>query len=124
MISFFEKYNKLCWAITIIVAIAIFIISSLTFEDNIYFAGNNLNSTLYHFLSFFLLGFFLLMSILGRTKNYQLFFIGIILALIYGALDELHQFFVPGRFCSFTDFFTNSSGIFFASLIHFFKITK
>lgn len=35
---------------------------------------------------------------------------GVVVATIYGALDELHQYFVPGRFLSVTDGMLNLLG--------------
>ena len=36
---------------------------------------------------------------------------GIILVILYGVSDEIHQLFVPGRFFSLSDILTNTAGI-------------
>ncbi len=33
------------------------------------------------------------------------------LALVVGALDELHQLYVPGRYCTFSDWLINAAGV-------------
>ncbi len=43
---------------------------------------------------------------------------GIILAIIYGISDEIHQLFVPGRFASTKDILINSFGILLTSLAY------
>ena len=114
MISWFEKHNKVSWIITILIAIAIFYISSLTSES----IGRSVASwqtVVYHFLAFFFLAAFLLISLVQGRKQ-EFIFLAIILALFYGVTDEIHQLFVPGRVCSFSDFLIDSSGILFASL--------
>jgi VanZ family protein len=120
MITFFEKHNKLSWSITIAITIIIFILSSITFGES---AGTtNINSMLYHLFAFFFLGFFLLISLLKGKNNYPLFLIGILLASSYGILDEIHQFFVPGRFCSIFDICLDTTGIIFSGMIYFIRI--
>jgi len=105
-ISWFEEHNKISWTITILIAIIIFYLSSITFEGIP--TGQTINSYIYHFSAFFSLAFFLLISIIKKNKNQKLIFSGIIIAILYGISDEIHQFFVPGRACSFNDVLTNS----------------
>ncbi|MBR9702384.1 VanZ family protein [Candidatus Pacearchaeota archaeon] len=116
MITFFEKHNKLSWAITIIIAITIFILSSKTFEGG--YATVNINAIFYHFFAFFFLGAFLLISLLKGKKDYSLLLLGIAITIIYGITDELHQFFVPGRYCTLFDAATDSIGVLFAGAIY------
>ncbi|MFW6283145.1 MAG: VanZ family protein [Minisyncoccales bacterium] len=40
------------------------------------------------------------------------------ISLIYAALDEIHQYFVPGRFATFNDFLIDSAGILISSLFY------
>lgn len=102
---------------TILIAITIFYISSLTFPP-----GEPVHDTraiLYHFYAFFFLSFFILISLTqGKLNNKNLIFIGIIIAIMYGILDEFHQFYVPGRYCSFKDFLIDSAGILFAGTLY------
>ncbi len=120
MITLFEKHNKLSWLITIIIAVIIFWLSSLTFGEG--YGTTNINSIFYHVFAFFFLGFFLLISLLKGRNNHLLFLAGILLVISYGILDEIHQFFVPGRYCSVFDVFLDTTGIMFAGMIYFIRI--
>lgn len=46
-------------------------------------------------------------SILISSKA---FLFALLFILAYGAVDELHQLFVPGRYCDFYDWLADSSG--------------
>lgn len=115
MINWLEKRSHISWSITILMAIFIFYMSSRTFKAG---GGKGYLSYLYHFLIFFLLAFFLFISIIrGDLKN-NIFVITILLAILYGISDEIHQYFVPGRYPSIVDVITNSVGIFFAGILY------
>ena len=111
-----EKYSKISWLFVIIIAIAIFYISSLSFESAPA-GGFGWKTTAYHFLAFFSLAFFLLPA-LSKGKSKKLIFLAIVLAVLYGVSDEIHQFFVPGRHMAFSDVMINSCGILTSSLIY------
>ena len=120
MISFFEKYNKLSWIITILIAIIIFYVSSLTFEPIRPF-GFDWKPIAYHFYAFLFLAAFLLISLIrGKVdKNYKkLLTLAIIIAILYAISDEIHQIFVPSRAFAISDILTDSAGILFASLLY------
>ena len=60
----------------------------------------------------------------GATRHKILIAISIVFA--YGLIDEFHQYFVPGRFCSSTDMFFNCLGaiagiVFFLLYRHYTK---
>lgn len=114
MINWFEKHNKISWLVTIIIVVLIFYISSLTLPAG---RGTGYLSYIYHFTAFSYLALFLLIA-LTKGKNLKFIFIGIIIALIYGILDEIHQYFVPGRFFSFKDVLINSLGILITSIAY------
>lgn len=115
MIGFFEKYSKVSWLITLLTAMAIFYLSSLTFAPSPQTTG--MNTIIYHFSAFFFLAFFLSPA-LARGKSKSLIFLSIILAVSYALSDEVHQLFVPGRYCSFSDFLVDSAGVLSASFIY------
>lgn len=51
-----------------------------------------------HFSLYFILGFMSALSVFLATHKYLKSFVsGIIICLIYGSLDEIHQMYVPGR---------------------------
>jgi len=118
MLNWLEKKYEISLMITILGAIAIFYLSSLTFEGTSY--GNS--TIIYHFLAFFLLTFFLQVSCLRGNKRLGIFFLALLLLILYGVLDEFHQFFVPGRIFSFVDMLINSLGIFFSSALYLLSI--
>ncbi len=116
MIKFFEKHNKLSLGITILIAIIIFCFSSISFEPVVAQKGNSY-SIIYHSFIFFLLGVFFLISIIqGKEKNLKFLFLSFIILILYAVSDEIHQFFVPGRFCTFADVLFDVSGILLAGL--------
>lgn len=115
MLSLFEKRPWLSWILVIIIAAFIFFMSSMTFETSS--VGFGWKTIVYHFLVFFLLAFFLLLAIV-KGKRENLIVLSIILAILYCISDEIHQLFVIGRSCSFSDMLVNSSGIFSSSLIY------
>lgn len=88
--------------IVVIIGIAYF---SLTPTDTIIIGNDKIS----HFLAYGTLMFIIgLVSFQTRTK----FFLGIILALFYGAMLEIVQYYVPGRFMSFDDLIANATGVF------------
>ncbi len=118
MIFWFEKHNKFSWVITILIAIFIFYVSSLTFKPTSV-GGIALETTIYHFYTFFFLSIFLLISLTrGKFKNKNLIFISIILAILYGVSDEVHQLFVIGRVCAISDVLIDSIGVLLAGYLY------
>jgi len=67
-----------------------------------------------HFLVFFLLGFCLTCAMKYVFKHKRLvFWISWGIATAYGVLDEIHQYFVPGRIFLISDMVINAIGAFF-----------
>ena len=118
--DFFEEHSRLSWFVVVLGAIGIFIISSLQFGPSV--PGLRFLPILYHILAFFFLSLFLLIALTKGEKKYSLFLVGIVLAVSYGVIDEIHQFFVPGRSCTGFDVFLDSVGILFAVMIYLIKI--
>ena len=121
MIKWFEKNNKISWMITMLIAIAIFYISTLTFGPSSRITGNK--SIIYHIGIFFLFSLFLLISSVKGGKK-SLIPIAVIIAIFYGVLDEFHQYYIPGRFFSIFDMMINTLGILIASVIYLISIYK
>ena len=117
IINWFERNYLISWIITILIAVFIFYMSSKTFPPGI--PGVSYLSYVYHFGVYFVFSFFLLISIIrGNIKNKYLIFISILIAIAYGISDEIHQFFVPGRYGCYEDALTDSIGILFAGIIY------
>jgi len=116
MISWLERHNKISWSAAIIIALLIFYISSLTFGGGSG-SGSNVNAVIYHIFAFFFLAFFLSISLIKRKRT-RLIFLSIIISILYGISDEIHQLFVPGRHFALFDIFLNSVGILSASFLY------
>jgi len=124
MISWLEKNNKFSLLITILLAIAIFYFSSIQFT-NLKYKSSSFQSYVYHLTIFFLFSFFFLLStIKGNKRNKKFIFYVMLLSIIYGILDEIHQFFVPYRSFSFLDIITDSIGVILSSLIYTLRLLK
>ena len=117
IVNWFEKYPAISWTITIIIAGTIFYLSSKTFPPGPP-AISNL-SIFYHFFAFFFLAAFLSISMIKGKVNKYLILIVIILVVLYGISDEIHQLFVPGRHFSLYDIFTDSTGALTSCTIYF-----
>jgi len=122
MIKWLEKNKIFLWIITISFFIVIFYISSITFP--LPTGRSSIMSIIYHICIFFLLAIFFFISTLERKKNIKKIILSLLIVTIYAVLDELHQFFVPGRICSIDDFLLDFTGIIFAFLIYFILIFK
>jgi VanZ family protein len=66
-----------------------------------------------HFIEFFMFSF--LFSVACRHSKHSIFrshhyILGLIIGILFGISDEIHQFFVPGRVCALTDIFADSLG--------------
>lgn len=111
MISFLEKKRAISIILTLIIALEIFYFSSLT-GGSVSSGGISLLPLLYHFIVFFLFGFFLFVSIKGK-ENLKLKYLILVLVIsvIYALLDEFHQTFIPGRDANFLDIATDTAGI-------------
>jgi len=118
MISWFEKHNKISWIITILIVIMIFYLSTLSFKGAPV-GGFGWKPIAYHFYAFFFLSAFLLISLIkGEPKNKNIIPIAILIAVLYGVSDEIHQLFVPGRAFTIPDILTDSAGVLFAGLLY------
>lgn len=74
-----------------------------------------------HFGAYGLLSIFLYLAIMFQTRymflsNYPATFT-VIIASLYGTIDEFHQLFVPGRSCEFFDWSADFLGSFLAVII-------
>ena len=91
IIQWFEKHNKLSLVISILIAILIFYMSSLSFESGVPGPSWRIKPVAYHFVIFAVLTFFLLISsVKGDKKKVDLIFSVISFAILYAIRDEIH----------------------------------
>lgn len=110
MIKWFEKHKSASVIILILIAIEIFFFSSLPGVPGA--GGNPWIARGYHFTIFFLLSFFLLVTVKGNKKIKPSYIFAVLLiSVIYSFLDEFHQMFVPGRDANIVDILTDTLGI-------------
>lgn len=70
-----------------------------------------------HAFAYMPLGFLFYMSLRASGVRNYLLAAASLLTCIYGISDEIHQFFVPGRYASLGDFFADAVGALTGSLI-------
>ncbi len=103
MLKWFEKNRISSINITVIIAIIIFLFSSVPGNSEGIPSGTDL-SMIYHISIFFLFSFFLFASIKGNRRikpEYIAITLG--LSIAYAILDEAHQIFAPFRVPSMSD---------------------
>jgi hypothetical protein len=115
IIHWLEKNYFIAIFIMILVGGGIFYVSSLTFESGP--RSSSWKPIAYHISVFFLFSFFLLISLV-RGKRKMFIYIGLCIGILYGILDEIHQFFVPGRACSLFDVLLDSTGVLLACIFY------
>jgi hypothetical protein len=116
MFNWFEKHNKISFLIALIMGSIIFYASSISFSGT--GGGISYKSYIYHFTAFSYFALFLLISLSKGKYNKPLMITAISIAILYGILDEIHQYFVPNRFPSLIDILTNSIGILSISIAY------
>ncbi len=119
MISWFERHNRISWIIVFVIAITIFYVSSLTFEQVPRAFRINWKTIAYHFGIYLFLSFFINISLVkGRVNNIALVLPATLGAIVYGLFDEIHQLFVQGRACTFSDWMIDSGGALLACFVY------
>ena len=113
MVLLLGKRVDLFGALTILYAGFIFYLSSLpTIQAPLIVA---IPSFFKHVAEYSVFGFLLLASL--RASNYdgkEALILAVVVASLYGVTDEIHQYFVPGRFFSYTDVLADFLGSLFA----------
>lgn len=111
----FENRRKLLFP-AIVCALAIFTASSFPQPDFIDLSIH-LQDKIVHFCAYFVLGaslqfgFFRNFEVRGKR---QILILACVVASLYGASDELHQYFVPGRSCDILDWVADTLGASFS----------
>jgi len=105
------------WVPVIVYAAAIYYMSSIPILGLPGIGPTVIRDKYWHLLEFFVLAGLLLRAF----KAYQwrgAYYFAVLFTMLYGGLDEIHQFFVPGRVLSVLDLGFNSAG---AALVLIFK---
>jgi VanZ family protein len=81
-----------------------------------------------HFIAYFILAILVNLTLIYQRKSRLLFnkapIATIVICLFYGALDEVHQMFVPGRFAETLDWVADVIGTVAAVLLIYFLINR
>lgn len=109
MYSYLEKNRKFFLFMTLLIALEIFLFSTISSFPIGEKTGLNL-ATFYHFGVFFMFTFFLSLTLINKKINNKTIIIILLISLIYALSDEFHQLFVPGRFCSLKDILVDLAG--------------
>ena len=107
------------WVPTIVYCLLIFVLSSLS--KGIYIPSLFGVDKVVHFIEYGILGFLLARSILGFQSSLSsklLVSLAVVLAIIYGISDEVHQAFVPGRNASPWDVLADGLGGLMGALLY------
>lgn len=102
--------------VSVVICICIFYVSSIPGSGLP--SGLGFWTTVAHFIEYSCLGATLALALSGENRR---FWIAVLIAMLicsaYGASDELHQWFVPGRSTDIFDWLTDTAGGFFGSFI-------
>ena len=110
------KKRVFAFVFALLIAVLIFNVSSLTMEPSGE-KGVDLKPVFYHIAIFFFLASFLLIAFDAEANKFVLL-AGILISILYGISDEIHQHFVPGRAMSPIDVFYDSVGVISASVFY------
>ena len=117
MFWWFEKKRGLSVFITLVGAVLIFWISSLSFGTGVG-GPPGFYAIVYHILAFFFFGIFVFISVTRGRINFQFFLVAFLISFAYALTDEIHQYFVPSRSSGLFDIFLDLVGIVFAAMVY------
>lgn len=112
MIRFLEKNKVLMIYIPLCVYWATLLLLTSLPSNNI--PSLKVSDKLAHFLAYLGLGFLLSLTSRIQSKfprlkdNHYVFTYSVI--MLYGLIDELHQYFIPGRYCDYLDWIADMAG--------------
>jgi len=111
-----NKRRMVAGGLAIVWAVVIFILSSIpadSYPDHPSFLNN-----VVHFFVYFVLAALLVVALTGGKLNpIPATVIAIIIASLYGATDEFHQYFVPGRLADPVDWLVDTLGAITGALV-------
>lgn len=73
----------------------------------------NLSDKILHFMAYFVYGITIMLFLIPNTSlsNTRLILLILAIGYLFGASDELHQYFIPGRSCDFFDWCADAGGV-------------
>ncbi len=115
-LNFLEKNPSLTWLFILLYMGLIFYLSSIPYATQPKpLKGVQEAPILEHILEFAILGFLLVPGFKGlRVRRFLL--LALVVGILYGVTDEVHQIFVPGRYPSLIDVLADSLGVFLGVL--------
>jgi VanZ family protein len=102
MTSDFSKERVFYLIVTVVMAIIIFLVSSISSFPIVETKGFDL-SIIYHFGVFFMFTLFLSLTLINKKLDKKTILIILLISLAYSLSDEFHQLFVIGRFADIKD---------------------
>jgi VanZ family protein len=116
MIGLFEKSRLFSLTFAILIIAEIFYFSS---QPGGIGSGSPWIARSYHFIIFFLLNFFIILTIKSKNKlNSKYILICVLFSVVFSIFDEIHQIFVPLRSASVVDILTDTLGILLSVIIY------
>lgn len=110
-VRWLEKNSRIAWTLTVGYMLLIFLLSSIPYVEQPDLLKDKRAPILEHIVEYSVLGFLLFGSFSStKRKGRRVIFLAVSVAILYGISDELHQFFVPGRYCDIIDVVANSLG--------------
>lgn len=108
-----HRAPAIAWALTL------FVLSSIPDIPSPIHLGT-WDDKLQHFAAYAILGALVLRAtaIDSRLPNGRNFMMTFALCTFFGATDEVHQYFVPGRFMEFNDFVADAAGVVAGALVY------
>lgn len=119
------RKDNLLFVPALLMILAIFIESSFR-QPEFIDLSIHLRDKIFHFFGYFILGLCVQTALLNKKSSMtvsSLKWITLIFGSVYGASDEFHQYFVPGRSCDVLDWVADTLGTAF-SLVFFKLINK
>ncbi len=113
MLKYFEQHKK--YLVYMPLILYWLLILTLTSLPGAYVPNVHINDKIEHLLAYGGLGFLLNLSLRIQNKfmivkKFPALFT-ILIVSSYGALDELHQLFIPGRTCDILDWRADTAGV-------------
>lgn len=113
MFNYLEKHKV--WLVYIPLIIYWIILFTATTLPGPQLPDIHLSDKIEHFGAFFVLAVLLNLALIYQRKSYLLYnyatLVTIIICFSYGAVDELHQMFIPGRSADIRDWLADSTGV-------------